>query len=312
MRSTSKAQKPKLAPDLEELLKQDDADEAARRQDQMSADVRPEGSTPLEHPLTERPKENEDESEVETPPRIINGTQLPSAEVSAEEKQSFIVPVERGTPQVLVEEKLALLGGRIKQQYQGQGLLTMEAPRTAIRQLAAQSSIAYFSPDRPVAASGHLEATTGAALARTLAGDLTLNGAGIGIAVLDSGVDTNHFLVKQDHEHPSVVTYKNFSGSGDPDKDRYGHGTHVAALVNGSIRFQAGAYAGVAPAAKLINVKVLNDNGVGAASNLIAAIDWVIANQHANNGRPSAADQNAFRTRVKRRCNQFAHATRRR
>ena len=67
--------------------------------------------------------------------------------------------------------------------------------------------------------------------------------------------------------------------------DGNGHGTHVSTLIAGSPSFAGGAYAGIAPGVKLINVRVLDAEGKGYASDVIAALDWIIANKAAHNIR---------------------------
>ncbi|HTI22225.1 MAG TPA: S8 family peptidase [Kutzneria sp.] len=97
-------------------------------------------------------------------------------------------------------------------------------------------------------------------------------GTGVTVAVLDTGVDNTH---------PDLATQeigeKNFSGSPD-DKDHYGHGTHVASIVAGTGAKSGGKYRGVAPGARLLDVKVLGDNGSGADSGIIAGMQWAAEN----------------------------------
>ncbi|MFI5793289.1 S8 family serine peptidase [Streptomyces sp. NPDC051677] len=94
------------------------------------------------------------------------------------------------------------------------------------------------------------------------------DGKGVRIAVLDTGIDTTHPDLKG-----QVVEEKNFSTAADA-KDRFGHGTHVASTAAGTGAKSAGKYKGVAPGAKLLNAKVLNDEGEGEDSSIIAGMDW--------------------------------------
>ncbi|WP_328434447.1 S8 family peptidase [Streptomyces sp. NBC_00425] len=97
------------------------------------------------------------------------------------------------------------------------------------------------------------------------------DGKGVKVAVLDTGIDTTH------PDLASVVTEsKDFSGTGSTD-DRVGHGTHVAATVAGSGARSDGLYKGVAPGARLLNAKVLNDDGEGTDSSVIAGLEWAAA-----------------------------------
>ena len=113
------------------------------------------------------------------------------------------------------------------------------------------------------------------------AGDLpALDGAGVGVAVIDSGIDTRHNALKK-----RVIATKDFTG-GD-GLDHYGHGTHVAAIIAGQAGKTAETrdYRGIAPGAYLLNLRVLGDDGSGTVSDVIEAIDWAIEHRHEYNIR---------------------------
>ncbi|MEU6081399.1 S8 family peptidase [Streptomyces sp. NPDC047108] len=94
------------------------------------------------------------------------------------------------------------------------------------------------------------------------------DGKGTTIAVLDTGVDQTHpDLAGQE------IAEKNFSDASD-SKDRYGHGTHVASISAGTGAKSSGKYKGVAPGARLLDGKVLNDEGSGEDSGIIAGLEW--------------------------------------
>lgn len=98
-----------------------------------------------------------------------------------------------------------------------------------------------------------------------------LSGAGIKVAVLDTGIDASHpDLAGQ------VVASAAFDGS--PDAvDHHGHGTHVASLIAGTGAASDGARRGVAYGAKLVVGKVLDDNAEGSESDIIAGMQWAVA-----------------------------------
>ncbi|WP_128380884.1 S8 family peptidase [Streptomyces cavernae] len=97
------------------------------------------------------------------------------------------------------------------------------------------------------------------------------DGKGVKIAVLDTGVDATHPDLKT-----QVVESKNFSAAADTT-DHYGHGTHVASIAAGTGAKSKGKYKGVAPGAKILNGKVLDDSGFGEDSGILAGMEWAAA-----------------------------------
>jgi serine protease AprX len=101
-----------------------------------------------------------------------------------------------------------------------------------------------------------------------------LTGSGIGVAVIDSGIDA----------HPD------FDGrltrpQGYPTADNYGHGTHVAGIVGGGGAASNGAYQGVAPGVQLIDLNITDEYGMAYESDVINALQWVNENKELYNIR---------------------------
>ena len=98
-----------------------------------------------------------------------------------------------------------------------------------------------------------------------------LDGSGIGICVIDTGVDPQH------EQFDSVsITFHDFVGTATTPYDDQGHGTHVAsiALGDGTGGTLAARFGGVAPAAALYSAKVMDSSGYGNDSDIIAGITW--------------------------------------
>lgn len=110
------------------------------------------------------------------------------------------------------------------------------------------------------------------------AGDLTDGGAGIAIALLDTGVAQHPDLygkVACFRDFVSEDTRQNVGGGICYDDN--GHGTHVAGILCGSGRLSEGKYRGLAPGARLIVGKVLDEKGDGSTEAMLRGLDWVMS-----------------------------------
>jgi subtilisin family serine protease len=99
-------------------------------------------------------------------------------------------------------------------------------------------------------------------------------GAGVTIAVVDSGVDASHPDLAG-----RVIAERSFTGTPGGDDD-VGHGTHVASIIAGSGTASSGAYRGVAPDAKLVNAKVCDDVTCQESA-ILAGLQWAAVDQRA-------------------------------
>jgi cerevisin len=96
-------------------------------------------------------------------------------------------------------------------------------------------------------------------------------GEGVNVYVLDSGIRTTHIEFGGRAEI-GITFAQNVT-----DTDKFGHGTHCAGTV-------AGTKYGVAKQAKVISVKILNDQGSGYGSDRIAGLNWVVKNANGVKG----------------------------
>jgi serine protease AprX len=145
-----------------------------------------------------------------------------------------------------------------------------EVPDTSLAALAASPAVRQVSLDRPV--HGTLERSAiavGAVWARQRFG---LDGRGIGIAIIDSGVTAWH----NDLGAERVVHFADFVSGRVTPYDDYGHGTHVAGIIAGSGFDSDGAREGIAPGAHLVALKALNGRGEGYVSHVVAALNYAI------------------------------------
>src|SRR5258708_5617694 len=116
-----------------------------------------------------------------------------------------------------------------------------------------------------------------------------VDGTGVGVAIIDSGVSLKNDLKTKDTFGSRIVYNESFVSGADAS-DAYGHGTHVAGIVaaNGADSTRAEfspPLKGIAPNANIINLRVLDQNGAGTESGVIAAIQRAIQLQSTYNIR---------------------------
>ena len=183
------------------------------------------------------------------------------------------------------------LGGRMGRRLRLIDGYSIEIPNAALHKLAERSEILSMHHDRPT--GGELNRAAVAVGARAIQWELGYNGAGVGVAVIDSGITSYHDDLTYNGSSSSVRTlagqrtvgFVDFVNGRTTRYDDNGHGTHVAGIIAGNGQDSWGARAGIAPAAHLVGLKVLDQNGRGVISNVIAAMDWVLANKSAHNIR---------------------------
>ena len=122
-------------------------------------------------------------------------------------------------------------------------------------------------------ASGDLDYGVSAARGAGAATDGTLDGSGVGICMVDTGIDPGHEQLAG-----RIVGWRDWVNGLLTPYDDHGHGTHVSGIAAGRATGAANAaYAGVAPGASLIGAKVLDSTGSGADADVVSAIEWCAA-----------------------------------
>jgi len=183
----------------------------------------------------------------------------------------------RVAPQPRHRDLVTKRGGLHKATLDAINAEAFEVPASELADLANDPDVDYISPDRPV--RGTLDYTQPAVNAN-IAQQYGYKGAGIGIAVIDSGVNPHPDLY--DTQGRSRIVYSESFVAGDPSTDdAFGHGTHVAGIAAGDALSSTGpfytrTFMGIAPQAGIVNLRVLDKTGVGTVSSVIAAIQRAI------------------------------------
>ena len=179
----------------------------------------------------------------------------------------------RKSPTIAHIKKATRLGGVHAQTLRLVRAGVFNLSLSAIQALAKDPEVTYISPNRTVGVSNdYYEQTVGGDIAHSYGWD----GTGIGVAVIDSGV-SDHPDLYDTRQVNSRVVYSQSFVPGSSVSDGYGHGTHVAGIISGNGWSSYGTIFGVAPNVNIINLKVLDGNGAGSDSGVIAAIQRAIA-----------------------------------
>ena len=99
--------------------------------------------------------------------------------------------------------------------------------------------------------------------------------AGVGVAIIDSGIAPLADFTGR------ITGFYDFTKGGIPTTpyDDYGHGTHIAGLIGSSGKLAGNVVMGIAPDVRLVGLKVLDGTGAGNTSDVIKALEYVVANQ---------------------------------
>jgi serine protease AprX len=199
----------------------------------------------------------------------------------------------QGRSRVIVVFKSALdaselkkLGGSLGRRLNLIGGQVIDLPNGELEKLANHPAVQSVHHDRPFEATmNRVAIATGA---RTVQQVLGYTGAGVGVAVIDSGVTPWHDDLQDLGGTPNMLTsggqrvaaFVDFVNGWTWPYDDYGHGTHVSGTIAGNgYDSLLRSNAGMAPDAHLVSLKVLDGNGRGVISNVIAALEYVVANR---------------------------------
>jgi serine protease AprX len=226
----------------------------------------------------------------------------PNVEKVSPDAHDYVKKTGRTTVEVIIQLKtppspllsafMRVGGIRVKGFFDSLGAFAVELPVSLLAQVASFPEVESITRDRETFSTGHVTVTTGAEQIRSLPSldgrsTMTVDGSGVGIAVLDSGIFADHQSFRNPDGSTRSRVHVDFTGENRVD-DPYGHGSHVAAaaVANYSLSSNSsGTFAGVANNSHLINLRVLNSIGQGRVSSVLAAVDWLMKNGNRNKVR---------------------------
>ena len=222
---------------------------------------------------------------------VASAQVLPSANPKLDPLVAIAAERTTGTARVIITvaagssiavAEIELLGGQVGRALPLIGAHAAQVPNAALTTLSASPWVARISFDRQVA--GVADRTGATVGARQVRQELGLDGTGVGIAVIDSGVTSWHDDLAGTSAQ-RVVHFVDLVNGRSVPYDDYGHGTHVAGIVAGNGYDSGGARTGMAPGAHLVALKALDGSGRGRISDVIGALGYVVAHKDAWNVR---------------------------
>ena len=207
-------------------------------------------------------------------------TILPPLHAAAAEREVIIGFHEKPGP----DEQALLhgLGGQVRRQFTVIRATAARIPEEALAIIKTNAKVAYVEEDAATtlveSLSGSSEEDNSWGVARVGAFSLHAQGIvgqGVKIAVLDTGIDGAHPELAASYR--GGVNLVNPESAVPEDDSWNGHGTHVAGIL--AAADDGTGVVGIAPAAELYAVKVVDGSGFGEISGLIAGLEWAIANQ---------------------------------
>jgi serine protease AprX len=178
---------------------------------------------------------------------------------------------------------------------------TLRIPAGLLKKLAEDSHVKRIHHDRP--AQGDVGRTAVTIGSRAVVDLMGYNGAGIGVAVIDSGIAGFHEdmrLKPYGTTQPDLLSlastalaltgqvlttnqrvahFKDFVNGRTTAYDDWGHGTHVSGIIAGNGYASRNVREAIAPGAHIVSLKALNRDGSGTISNIIAALDYAVTNR---------------------------------
>jgi serine protease AprX len=155
----------------------------------------------------------------------------------------------------------------------------LEIPESEVYKLKGLSGVVKVEQDAHLTAQMHMGREM---VNAKWAWDKGIYGEGVTVGVLDTGVYPHNDLIRNNDR---IVAFKDFVNEIEFPYDDNGHGTHVAGIIAGDGWESKGKYAGISPKTKLVCLKVLNKDGTGNISDVLAGLQWIIDNKEKYNIR---------------------------
>lgn len=196
------------------------------------------------------------------------------------ERNEYVSVIVTASPSL--EDMLAGLDATVRYRYDAIGAMSISIPVRNLPLLTKMSDVIRVS-DAETEVRATLDSGTPVVQIPEAYQSYPYRGEGMVIAIIDTGIDNSH--VDLDDNDPynnyKVIAFKDFvNGQDDLSTpvsayDDNGHGTHCASIAAGTGEADS-RYRGVAYAAQLVGIKVLDSGGGGTLEGVLAGMQWVI------------------------------------
>jgi serine protease AprX len=216
---------------------------------------------------------------------------LPATAGASSARSQVIVQLEAGGSAAAVKKQIRRSGGRVTGELPIIRGLGAELSPSAAKRLERRRGVMAVTRNHDVAPqavrASDLDTAFPFSTAATEAwnkDDAGVTGKGIGVAVIDTGVEggLRDFRLSPSDARSRVTASVLIHPDATRAGDSYGHGTHVAGIIGGNswnrsgLDFAQGRYVGVAPEANLIDVKVSDEEGNATVLDVLYGLQFVV------------------------------------
>lgn len=187
-------------------------------------------------------------------------------------------------PQLLDDDRVAELGGIVTRTFETLEMRVVQIPVASLEELATEENVDWLSLDNRVSTLS-ASSREAANVPTSASSNAAYSGAGVGIAVIDTGVSNHGDLADNILQYnflggryptPVIENGQIVDFADDNRQDQFGHGTHVAGILAGDGVDSQDEFKGSATSAKVLALQVLDMHGAGSMSDVMASLDWLL------------------------------------
>ena len=187
-------------------------------------------------------------------------------------------------PELFDDERVAELGGQVTRSYEHLSMRAITIPAASLEKLAVDDNVDWLSIDDRISSTS-LASRIAAKVPAAGSANAGYSGSNVGIAVLDTGVsghgDLSENIVQYSflngaYPEPQIQNGEIVALNDSGRDDKFGHGTHVAGILTGSGADSQDEFKGLATGARVLALQVLDQDGDGSMSDVMAALDWLL------------------------------------